>query len=302
MRGVTTRALSTVQDRLVAATQDHPEWNSWTTPLAEALRQMENPIWDAISVEVSSKHPDHAPLLDHATIRLDAKAAGASVRRIMDAAADAGGAEASELRTVARGTGFEALALLEATVCQDDERLTVQAASLGVERNVLVAVGLLAAMPLLDACRRKTSDRAPASWPHGYCLVCGAWAALAELRGLERTRHLRCGRCGTGWDIEWVRCAYCRASDNSTFSSLVPEDGVEARRVDVCRGCRGYTKLLTSARAWPAGQVPVEDLASVDLDLIAVEHGFERPETVGYAVRAQIGEMETGRRIMGWRL
>src|SRR5438552_1345771 len=62
---------------------------------------------------------------------------------------------------------------------------------------------------LLRACGRQLQTHIPSGWSRGYCPVCGAWPVLAELRGLERTRCLRCGRCGVDWQRPWLACVYC---------------------------------------------------------------------------------------------
>ena len=43
-------------------------------------------------------------------------------------------------------------------------------------------------MPLLQACRRAWADPAPAAWSRGYCPTCGAWPALAGIRGTPGPR------------------------------------------------------------------------------------------------------------------
>jgi FdhE protein len=145
----------------------------------------------------------------------------------------------------------------------------------------------LAALPLLQACRRRFSDRAQ-GWTQGHCPICGAWPTLAELRGLDRARRLRCGRCGADWGLAPLRCPFCENDDHEKQRSLVPEKGGESRRVDVCDVCQGYLKALAQHGAIRPEQVALEDLASVELDLAAIDRGYHRPDPRPEAVRVEV--------------
>src|SRR2546428_5300727 len=49
----------------------------------------------------------------------------------------------------------------------------------------------------------------------------------AEYTGLERTRQLRCGRCGTGWAVPALRCVFCSETDHENLGYLAPERSEE---------------------------------------------------------------------------
>ena len=108
--------------------------------------------------------------------------------------------------------------------------------------------------------------------------LCGGWPHLAEQRGLERTRRLRCARCGGDWAQPGVRCPYCGVVGHEARAALVSEQDGEARKVETCSACRGYLKSVSTLRAWAGDEVALIDLATVDLDLVALEREFERPE------------------------
>src|SRR4030095_9508813 len=101
--------------------------------------------------------------------------------------------------TVTNFSREHTLLLLEAVACQDYGRIQTLAEVLGIDVQALAAVAQLLVLPLLQACGRHLASQVPAAWPHGYCPVCGAWTTLAELRGLEQARRLRCSRCGGRW-------------------------------------------------------------------------------------------------------
>jgi FdhE protein len=123
---------------------------------------------------------------------------------------------------------------------------------------------------------------------HGYCPICGAWPALAEARGLERERRLRCTRCGGDWRTEWLRCPYCGVRDHLQLGALAPEGAVETRKAETCAACRRYVKTVTTLAATPADEVALQDLATLELDLAALTHGYEGPQGLGCAMNVRI--------------
>jgi FdhE protein len=133
-------------------------------------------------------------------------------------------------------------------------------------------------MPLLQALRRRFGSAVDPRWSEGVCPVCGGWPTLAEQRGLERARRLRCGRCGGDWAQPGIRCPYCDAAGHEHRAALVSDEDRESRRVETCAVCRGYLKNLSTLRAWAGDEVILADLATIDLDLVALERDYERPE------------------------
>jgi FdhE protein len=115
-------------------------------------------------------------------------------------------------------------------------------------------------------------------WEHGYCPVCAAWPTLLEVRGLERQRWLRCGRCGSGWSQINALCAFCGANEYRNQAYLAPEAERETRQALVCQECRGYLKAFTTLAPLDPGDVLLRDLLSLELDVAALEQGYARPE------------------------
>jgi FdhE protein len=152
----------------------------------------------------------------------------------------------------------------------------------------LHAIAPTLTLPLLLACGQAWAGRPRADWPHGYCPTCGAWPALAEARGLERSRQLRCGRCGGDWRTQWLRCPYCGTTDHLRLGSLVPAEGGESRKVDTCLACGAYIKTLTVLTACSPPEVTLRDLETVDLDLAALERGYQRPPGPGQPLNVQL--------------
>lgn len=138
-------------------------------------------------------------------------------------------------------------------------------------------------LALLHACRRRWADAVPRDWGLGYCPLCGAWPGFAELCGVERTRYLRCVRCGAAWRAHGLSCAFCGNADHKALGSLVAADaGPSKWTIEVCHRCRGYLKAFTRLTVGEPAQAMLDDLGSVELDLVAQERGFHRPPGTGH--------------------
>jgi FdhE protein len=77
--------------------------------------------------------------------------------------------------------------------------------------------------------------------------------------------------------MQWLTCPYCHTSDHDRLRVLVPTTGGETRKVEACGACGGYVKTFTTLTARVPAAVMVEDLTSVELDVVALERGYHRP-------------------------
>lgn len=144
------------------------------------------------------------------------------------------------------------------------------------------AIEAVLPLPFLHACRRRWASAVPPDWARGYCPLCGAWPALAEICGVERDRYLRCGRCGSAWQRHGLACPYCDTIDHDQLACLVVERAGPPSAIEACRRCLGYVKALTRLRLGAPAQGLIDDLASVELDIAAAGRGYRRPERPGY--------------------
>jgi FdhE protein len=244
-----------VTDVFAARLRDLAAQDPAVAPLAllqaEALEAAADPAWRACVPEFAAQ----PPLLEGTTIHLDPLSVENLFKRL--------GANVSQ------GT-----ALLEASLAQDAER----ALSAAQQDQALVAIAQVAALPLLLACGAEAAPRLKDSvWEHGYCPVCAAWPTLLEVRGLERQRWLRCGRCGSGWQQINALCAFCGSNEYRNQRYLAPEKERETRQALTCQECHGYLKAFTTLGPLAPGEVLLRDLLSLELDLAALDQGFSRP-------------------------
>lgn len=173
-------------------------------------------------------------------------------------------------------------ALFAAAVCQDRDVVQETAEEAGADVEALHAVAALWCSAFLHACHRQWARAIPENWTAPYCPICASWPAFVEVRGIERTRYARCGRCGAEWYARLLQCLYCDNSDHEQLLTLVPQGSAPSNAVEACTKCRGYIKIFTRLQGCAPGAVYLEDLASADLDIAALDAGYTRPHGTGY--------------------
>jgi FdhE protein len=201
----------------------------------------------------------------------------------------------------ARYADLDIALLFPAALCQDTDRITETAMRAGADADALHALVALLPVPFLHACRRRWEPTRVQNWIESYCPVCGAWPAFAEVRGIERNRYFRCGRCSAAWYAQALSCPYCRTRTHEDLVTLVPGKSGTNAVIDACSQCLGYVKTFTTLSGCPPGAVMLQDLASVDLDVAALDHGYGRPAGAGYALTISVTETGATRRMFSWR-
>ena len=262
-----------------------------------AQKAAEDPEWEQLAVELPADRAADAPLLHGAVMRVDARRVRRLLRELLREAggrvgdgADAerghdGGSSAPKVRA----RRLDAVGVLKASIAQDAETIERVAAAAAVDAGRLAVAAQLAATPVLRACAVRLGNRIPQDWLKGYCPICGAWPATAELRGIERNRRLRCGRCTGDWAIPVLQCPFCNELHHDRLRSLLPEGNEQTRRVDACDTCKGYVKTFSTLQAMPPRTLATIDLATVELDMVAEERGYARPSRPAFAVEITIG-------------
>ena len=278
--------------RLADLERQRPEWRAWLRLLGQAWRALDDaggrtPFAEAESAAGDADVSAEAPLLHRRTLEVDAPWARRHVRRLASIAGAGETAGAASLRGY-RPSAVEAIGLLTAAVRQDRNGIGALAAAAGVDPGALASLADLAALPLLQSCGRLLAHQVPRAWAHGYCPICAGWPILAEQRGLDRTRRLRCGRCGGDWPVNWLYCVYCGEKEHERLASLVPEDGGETLKVETCASCRGYLKSVATLQQIPPFALLLQDLETVELDLVALDRGYCRPRAAGFALDVRV--------------
>lgn len=288
--------------------RERPEWEPWLAVVEEILREAGSPAWEA-AVPVAQAQPAAVPLLAGTTLILDAALIRRLFERLIRTASRVGTPKMSSLKAALHADP-EWVHLFTASLCQDggqdSDRINEIATVSGADTEALHAVIALLPVPFLHACNRRWASSISASWVEGYCPICGALPAFAEVRGIERKRYFRCGRCGGEWHARALYCPFCAMSDHDELVALVPEHGgsnaVGSNAViEACQRCLGYVKTFTRLQGCTPGAVMLEDLASVDLDVAAIEHGFARPPGPGFALGITVTDKGARRGFFAWK-
>jgi FdhE protein len=310
--------------------RQRPEWEPWLAVVEEILREATTPTWDVAVSALGAEAPGAkaagsgieapaakaaarlaeaprataaaqtaAPLLAGMTIPLAASSVRRLLERLIRTASMSGPPKMATLGAVLRKK-LDVLALFTASLRQDYERVKEIAAS-GADAEALQAVIALLPVPFLQACNRRWASSISESWETRYCPVCGSWPAFAEVRGIERRRYFRCGRCGGAWHARALSCPYCALGDHDELVNLLPEKSGSHAVIEACKRCRGYVKTFPTLRGCPPATVMLEDLASVDLDVAALDHGYRRPTGQGYSLDVTVIEKGATRRFLWWK-
>ena len=255
---------------------EHPEWDAWLTLFGIARTAVDDPAWKAMVPAVAAEPEGRLPVIDRTTITIDAARAAPLLDALLERA-----------RT-ARVPETAVPSVLEAAITEDGERLRALAVEAGADVERFATAAALAVMPILQRCREAWQDRVPAAYMDAACPICGAWATLAEARGLDQRLCLRCGRCGAEWSAAVVRCAFCGTTDHAQLGALVRETPGDTRRVDTCAACRAYVKTITTLTSCSPADVRLHDLATVDLDVAALSEGYGRPPSPAHRLDVHV--------------
>ena len=201
-----------------------------------------------------------------------------------DFIAGGAGGPARRVRAAIAGGELEPGSLLRASLARGQQAIRERANHVGVAPDLVWLVAELAVGPVAHRLQQDalvSVDSAPPAvrealggWSRGECPACGSWPALAETRDGER--HARCSFCGADWTPRASACVYCAMSGDAFLTAAA--DGARAgRRVEFCRACGGYLKQVDVVAATPFALLPVLDLETSDLDVLAAGRGYARP-------------------------
>ena len=279
--------------------RQRPEWAPWLAVIEAVDGEVAARRWDDAVPSPDPSPQPAPPLLTGVTLTLDAP----RVRRLFERLIRAASRESTpKMRTLesALTARLDPLAVFAAALCHDSTRLVEVAATCGSDAEAFQAVAALVPVPFLQACHRRLTSSIAASWTKGYCPVCASWPAFAEVRGIERSRHFRCGRCGSEWHARALCCPYCSLRDHEELVTLVPGKSDSHAVIDACRRCLGYVKTFTRLQGCPPEAVMLDDLSSVALDVAALEQGYTRPPGAGCPLGISVAAASPRRRFLAW--
>jgi FdhE protein len=176
------------------------------------------------------------------------------------------------------GAAFAALdppALLNEVLAGRPEAVQGRAEALQLEASLTATVLRLTAFPILASIAGGLAELHRAhQWDQGYCPVCGSWPLLAELRGLEQNRFLRCSLCASDWHFPRLRCPFCDNRDHRQLGYFYVEGEENRCRAATCDACSGYVKTVATLAPLAGPQLLITDLVTLHLDLAAGDRGY----------------------------
>jgi FdhE protein len=114
---------------------------------------------------------------------------------------------------------------------------------------------------------------AKSDWSEGYCPICGREPKIGELKEEEGRRYLFCNQCGYEWTFVRIKCPFCGNEEQQSLAFFTIE-GDERYRVDVCNECKRYIKIIDFRETKQEANLDVEDIATLHLDMLAYEEGY----------------------------
>ncbi len=213
----------------------------------------------------------------------------AALPRLCDALSSGGaGDAASRIREDITSEYIDAGSLLAASLARNQAAIRSGAVHRGLAPDLLWLVAELAVGPFVYALQRRLFEdvqeeslrTALGRWDFGYCPACGSWPAVAEVVGGHRT--LRCSFCSCAWEMHRYACIYC-GETGEKFVTAAPDEGRKDRRVEVCGACGGYLKTIDLPELSPFPLLSISDIETTDLDVAAMEHGYQRPALKEFA-------------------
>jgi FdhE protein len=219
------------------------------------------------------------PILVHERLVVDRRGFVRRWERVCDGLAEhQPGGLPPGLTRAARQATLDPDALATAIVRRSPDAIPAAAARLEAEPDLVGSVVRFTLFAGLTAIESAAAPlRAGAAWDRGYCPTCGQAPLLAEFRGLDQSRFLRCGWCAASWELSRQWCPTCGTRDHEALGFLA-KDGEENRyRVATCDACRTGIKTLSTLSMLPPLMLLVADAATLHLDLAAADRGYTGP-------------------------
>jgi FdhE protein len=117
------------------------------------------------------------------------------------------------------------------------------------------------------------------------CPCCGSLptAGIARIgAAMSGIRYLHCSLCSAQWHVVRIKCTHCEKTKGIHYQSLRPADeddtSTEAKQAveaETCDECRHYLKIVHMERDVHV-EPAADDLASLTLDLLVAEAGYQR--------------------------
>lgn len=113
----------------------------------------------------------------------------------------------------------------------------------------------------------------PSFWQRGKCPMCGSEPIMARLAYDDGRRILVCALCHTEWAFGRLLCPFCESEEQPLVRHFTHGDD-KIHRVDCCDKCLRYLKTVDERLSGHPANMPVEDVITAHLDVLAREQGY----------------------------
>lgn len=229
---------------------------------------------DAASREL--KRREGFPLLTGAALRVEGEKAGdflGRLIRVLKEKGREGQEELARLQGALEDGRIDPAGLLRACLDRDRRALREGAHRAEVAPALVEYVFDTALSYALQRAREEGLSAPVEGWQQGYCPLCGGAPSMGELTEEEGSRRLHCSVCAAAWSFPRLRCPACGSADPDVLEYFTAE-GETGYRVDVCRACSSYLKVVDAREAGRDLPMDIEDVSTLHLDLLAQKEGF----------------------------
>jgi FdhE protein len=223
---------------------------------------------------------EHLPLVPVSGMAFDPAAARELLEKICRIAVDSETGLSGAARILAaKAAGMGPL--FRDFLNEDESAMARAAQGLGVDPPALAFFLYHSLRPALRSCARQLSGflADEAAGEQGYCPICGSPPGLSCLEDAGQ-RALFCSFCWHTWTVRRILCPFCGNQDQERLLFLFSEEEPEYR-VDACASCRKYIKTVDTRVLARPFYPPLEQVASLHLDIKAAEGGY----TAGIPIR-----------------
>lgn len=162
------------------------------------------------------------------------------------------------------------------TIGVKEKKIEQVATEFGLDNKVLSFLVRNSIKPSIEAGMQQLSIELDSeSWLKGYCPVCGSLPHLSLLKEDVGKRYLICSFCGYSWRMDRLVCPFCDNKEQE-FLQYFYGEGEENYRINLCNKCHQYIKTI-DLRILGEADLSLEDLATLHLDILASQKGYQRP-------------------------
>lgn len=174
------------------------------------------------------------------------------------------------IRTMDNG---EAMDGLFADCLDRKGRIEALADTMGVPQDMLALLLYLAIKPSIETGARQLAGRLTAGQENrSSCPICSSAPIIGELDA-EGNQWMHCSLCWHRWPVKRLACLFCDNRNSDSLEYLYSDDEPEYR-VNLCGGCLQYLKVVDIRKMVRRFYPPLEQVASLHLDMTATEKGF----------------------------